>query len=385
MGVTRFAFLYLASVCAACADGPTLPPATGLTLEQLPGTFSQPLYVTAPPGDLSRIFVVEKTGRVRVVRNDVLLARAFLDLRTAVSTDGERGLLGLAFPPDYAANGRFIVHFTNTAGDTRVVRYVVSADPDSADRATADTILAVAQPFPNHNGGWIDFGPDGYLYVALGDGGSGGDPQGNGQRLSTLLGKILRLDVNGATGYAIPSDNPFVGTTGARGEIWAYGLRNPWRASFDRQTGALYIGDVGQNSWEEISVQLGQSNGGENYGWKIMEGTHCYNAATCNMAGLVLPVYEYPTSDGCAVTGGYVYRGTALPAIAGHYFFADFCQGFVFSFRVQNGQAVELRDWTAALGDPGDIASFGEDARGELYLTSLNGGVYRFVEAPLPS
>jgi len=384
MGVTRFAFLYLASVCAACADGPTLPPATGLTLEQLPGTFSQPLYVTAPPGDLSRIFVVEKTGRVRVVRNDVLLARAFLDLRTAVSTDGERGLLGLAFPPDYAANGRFIVHFTNTAGDTRVVRYVVSADPDSADRATADTILAVAQPFPNHNGGWIDFGPDGYLYVALGDGGSGGDPQGNGQRLSTLLGKILRLDVNGATGYAIPSDNPFVGTTGARGEIWAYGLRNPWRASFDRQTGALYIGDVGQDSWEEISVQQGQSNGGENYGWKIMEGTHCYNAATCNMAGLVLPVYEYPTSDGCAVTGGYVYRGTALPAIAGHYFFADFCQGFVFSFRVQNGQAVELRDWTAALGDPGDIASFGEDARGELYLTSLGGGVYRFVEAATP-
>ena len=371
-------------LCAACNDATTPPPpATGVTLEQLPGSFSEPLFVTAPPGDQDRIFVVEQTGRIRVVRNEALLTRPFLDLRTAVSGGYEQGLLGLAFHPQYAANGRFFVHFTNTSGDTRIVRYVVSStDPDSADRATADTILMQNQPFDNHNGGWIAFGPDGYLYVALGDGGSGGDPQGNGQRLNTLLGKILRLDVNGATGYAIPPDNPFVGTTGARGEIWAYGLRNPWRASFDRATGDLYIGDVGQNSWEEVSVQDGQSGGGENYGWRIMEGTRCYNAATCSMADLVLPVYEYPTGDCGAVTGGYVYRGSAVPAIQGHYFFADFCQGFVLSFRMQNGAAVDVRDWTSALGDPGDVSSFGEDARGELYLTSLSGAVYRFVEAP---
>jgi glucose/arabinose dehydrogenase len=362
------------------------PPAEGdVSLQQLPGAFSQPLFVTAPPGDLDRLFVVEKTGRVRVVRNDALLARAFLDLRGAVSATGERGLLGLAFHPDYASTGRFYVHFTDLTGDTRLVRYVVSADPDSADPAAADTLLRVDQPFSNHNGGWIGFGPDGFLYMALGDGGSGGDPQGNGQSLATLLGKILRLDVDVPTGYAVPPDNPFVGVTGARGEIWAYGLRNPWRASFDRLTGDLYIGDVGQSGWEEISVQDGQSTGGENYGWRIMEGSHCYPSDPCDMSGLVLPVYEYPTSEGCAVTGGYVYRGTAITSLAGHYFFADYCEGFVRSFRYENGQIVDLRDWTAALAAPTLIASFGEDARGELYVTSLSGSVYRFVAAPASS
>ncbi|HEU5322281.1 MAG TPA: PQQ-dependent sugar dehydrogenase, partial [Methylomirabilota bacterium] len=308
-------------VLLACADAstppPPPPPGAGVALARVPGAFSGPLYVTAPPADTARLFVVEKTGAIRIVRRDTLLARPFLDLTDSVSGGGEQGLLGLAFHPDYGVNRRFFVHYTDRAGDTRLVRYQVSSDPDSADYGSGVHLLFVDQPFANHNGGWIGFGPDGYLYMGLGDGGSGGDPQGNGQNLGTLLGKILRLDVDGGTPYGIPPDNPFVDSAGARGEVWAYGLRNPWRASFDRLTGDLFIGDVGQGGWEEISVQPAASAGGENYGWNVMEGTHCYAAPTCDATGLVAPVTEYATRDGCAVTGGYVYRGTAVPAIAG--------------------------------------------------------------------
>jgi glucose/arabinose dehydrogenase len=331
---------------------------------------------------MARIFVVEKTGRIRVVRNGTLLLRPFLNLSASVSGGGEQGLLGLAFHPDYASNGRFYVSYTNTAGDTRIVRYRVSSDPDSADRTTADTILRQDQPFENHNGGWIGFGRDGYLYVALGDGGGAGDTQGSGQSLATLLGKVLRLDVDGATGYTVPTDNPFVGVAGLD-EIWAYGLRNPWRPSFDRQTGDFYIADVGQGRWEEVSIQPANSMGGENYGWNVMEGAHCYSAAPCNEVGKVPPIYEYNRTgpgQGCSVTGGYVYRGADVPALQGLYLFADFCAGFIRSFRYVGAQAVDHRSWTDSLRPPGDISSFGEDARGELYLTSLGGGaVYRFV------
>jgi glucose/arabinose dehydrogenase len=380
----------LALLVAACADSrgtnppPPPPPGPGgVALQRIPGAFSQPLYVTAPPGDMARIFVVEKTGRIRIVRNDTLLARAFLNLSASVSGGGEQGLLGLAFHPGYATNGRFYVSYTNTAGDTRIVRYRVSSDPDSADRATADTILSQDQPFANHNGGWIGFGPDRYLYVALGDGGDAGDPQGNGQSLATLLGKVLRLDVNGATGYTVPADNPFVSVAGLD-EIWASGLRNPWRSSFDRQTGDFYIADVGQGAWEELSVQPASSIGGENYGWDVMEGAHCFGVATCNQTGKVRPIYEYDRrgpGQGCSITGGYVYRGSRVPALAGRYVFADFCAGFVRSLRYVGGRAEDLRDHTDSLAAPPEPSSFGEDARGELYLTSLQGGVYRFVAA----
>jgi glucose/arabinose dehydrogenase len=248
------------------------------------------------------------------------------------------------------------------------------------DALSGDTILAVDQPYTNHNGGLIVFGPDGYLYVGLGDGGSGNDPQNRAQNPGTLLGKMLRLDVNGALPYAIPPDNPFVGRVGTLPEIWALGLRNPWRFSFDRVTRDLFIGDVGQNAREEVSVQPGNSPGGENYGWRIMEGSECSGGGTCNMAGLVLPAVDYPNpGDGCAVTGGYVYRGAAITGLAGAYFYADYCRAWIRSFRYVNGQATDHRDWSSKLMPQGAIASFGEDARGELYVVAHNGRVWRVV------
>jgi glucose/arabinose dehydrogenase len=291
----------------------------------------------------------------------------------------------MAFHPDYAQNGRFYVSYTNAAGNTRVVRYEVSAaDPDSADPATASQVLAVVQPYTNHNGGLIAFGPDGYLYVGLGDGGSGGDPQNRAQNLDSLLGKMLRLDVNGGTPYTIPASNPLVGAAG-RDEIWARGLRNPWRFSFDRVTGDLYIGDVGQNAWEEVNVQPAASPGGENYGWRIMEGTACFNPSNnCPTAGLTLPVTVYGHGAGCSITGGYVYRGTALPVLAGQYLYSDYCAGFVRSFAYAGGGAADPRDWTAQLGPSGNVTSFGEDAAGELYIMTAGGDLYRISPVTPP-
>ena len=369
------------STCSVAINSPPPPPGTARLVLVAEG-LDQPLFVTAPAGDARRLFVVEQGGRVRVVKDGARLATPFLDLSSQVSRGGEQGLLSLAFDPNYASNGRVYASFTNTAGDTRIVRYVVSADPDVVNQTAADTILAVDQPFSNHNGGLIAFGPDGYLHVGLGDGGSGGDPQGNGQSLGTLLGKILRIDVSGAGSrepYAVPPDNPFVGTAGARGEIWAYGLRNPWRFSFDRVTGDLYIGDVGQNAWEEVDVaEAADGRGrGVNYGWNVMEGTHCYNASTCSRTGLVLPVVEYDHGDGCSVTGGYVYRGAAVPDLAGVYFYADYCEGWIRSFRYAGGGATDERDWTAALAAGGPISSFGEDGVGEMYVVVHGGRVWR--------
>ncbi len=340
---------------------------------------STPLFLTAPPGDNSRFFIVEKLGRIRIVKNGTLLGTPFLDISSQVSGGGEQGLLGLAFHPQYAQNGIFVVNYTNQAGDTRVSRFTVSANPDLADGGSEQVILAVAQPFANHNGGMLAFGPDGYLYVGLGDGGSGGDPQGNGQDRTTLLGSILRLDLDGAAPYAIPPTNPYASSQTFQREIWAYGVRNPWRFSFDRTTGDLYIGDVGQGAREEIDFQAASSMGGENYGWNIMEGAICFSPSSgCNQTDLTLPVLDYDHSQGCSVTGGHVYRGAAVPALLGRYLYADWCQGWVRTFRIQGRQAVEHEEWPT-LAPGGSITSFGEDAQGEVYILVGSGSVYRIV------
>lgn len=374
-------------VAAACLDDNAatnplpLPAQDSLSLQLVAQGLSNPVYVTAPPADSTRVFVVEQTGRVRIVRNDTLLARAFLDLQTQVSNGAEQGLFSIAFHPDYAQNGYVFVSYTNTAGDTRIVRYSVSPDPDSLDAASGDTILQVDQPFDNHNGGLVAFGPDDYLYIGLGDGGGAGDTQGNAQSLGTLLGKLLRVDVDAAQPYGIPPGNPFVGQAGVRQEIWSYGLRNPWRFSFDRAQGDLYIGDVGQNAREEVSYQPATSAGGENYGWSVMEGLQCFGGGACDRTGLILPLLDYPNpQDGCSVTGGYVYRGPAIPEQHGTYFYADYCRGWIRSFRLVGGQVTTHLDWSTRLAAGGPISSFGEDAAGELYVAVRSGRVYRVVK-----
>jgi glucose/arabinose dehydrogenase len=356
-----------------------------VALQTVTTALTAPVFATAPPGDTLRLFVVEQAGLVRVLRRDTLLATPFLDLRGKISSGGERGLLSLAFHPQYATNGRFYVYFTDVNGDIRIVRYGVSADSNVANSVATDTVLAVAHPGQsNHNGGQLAFGPDGKLYAGLGDGGGGGDPAGNGQNKHALLGKLLRLNVDGASGYTIPTDNPFATDTSARPEIWAYGLRNPWRFSFDRMTGDLYIADVGQNSFEEVDVASAAAGRGPgaNYGWNVMEGVHCYPSGSCNQIGLVLPVLEYSHNDGCSITGGYVYRGSRVPALTGRYLFSDFCNYFVRSFVYLGGQATERIDLTGQLDPHAGVSSFGEDARGELYIVTLGGTLYRIVKAP---
>jgi glucose/arabinose dehydrogenase len=309
-----------------------------------------------------------------------VLPTPFLDVSSLVSSGSEQGLLGFAFDPHYATNGRFFVSYTNTTGSSVVASYQVSANADVADAGSAVIRLTVAQPYENHNGGNIIFGPDGFLYLGLGDGGSGGDPQGHGQNKNDLLGSLLRLDVSGASGYVVPADNPLVGVGGTMPELWNWGLRNPWRFSFDRASGDLYIGDVGQDAREEIDVATASSGGGKglNFGWSIMEGTTCYSASTCNQAGLTLPVLDYTHADGCSVTGGFVYRGAAIPALVGTYFYSDYCGGWIRSFKYAAGVATEQQEW-ATLAPGGGVPSFGEDATGELYILSSNGGVYKVV------
>lgn len=382
---------YLALAGLACGSSTTPPSDTvlepgdlPLALETVATGFDFPLYLTAPSGD-PRLFVVEKTGRIRIVKNGTLLPTAFLDLHTLVSGGSEQGLLGLAFDPAYATNGRFVVNYTNLAGDTRISAFRVSSDPDVADASSESVLLPVGQPFPNHNGGDVVFGPDGYLYAGLGDGGGAGDPNGNGQSLATLLGKVLRIDLNGGTPYAVPPDNPFAATAGpaTRGEIWSWGLRNPWRFSFDRLTHDLYIADVGQDNFEEVDVAQPPAAGrGLNFGWNRMEGAHCYPpGGSCDRSGLTLPVVEYDHGQGCSITGGYVYRGAAIPALQGVYFYSDFCQGFVRSFRFVGGQVTRQQDWQT-LRPGGNVTSFGEDAAGEIYILTMQGGVYRVVSRP---
>jgi hypothetical protein len=351
-----------------------------LELVRIAGGLSRPLGVVDAGDGSGRLFVLEQAGRVLILADGAVETTPFLDLSGRVSCCGERGLLGLAFHPEYEANGELFVAYSDSRGDTVVSRFSVGSDPDRVDPASETEVLTVPQPFANHNGGHLAFGPDGYLYVGTGDGGGGGDPQGNAQRLDTLLGKILRLDVDGRP-YAVPPDNPFVGAAAARPEIWAYGLRNPWRFAFDAGSGQhfLYIADVGQNRFEEINV-VGAAIAGVNYGWRVMEGRVCFNPSPgCAMAGLTQPVHVYDHDDGCSVTGGFVYRGSAMPDLQGHYLYADYCGGWVRSFRFDGGAAVDHREWQ--IGDVGRVTSFGMDGAGEVYLTSSNGRVYRLVRA----
>lgn len=384
-GLGALVLTVFTSGCEPSGDpaGPGDPPAT-LTarLREIANGLDFPVFLTSPVGDLTRAFVVEKGGRIRIIRNDALVPTPFLDISAKVSDGGEQGLLGLAFHPQYTTNGRFVVYYTNTNGDIRIASYRVSTNPEVADPASEQILLAVPHPsFSNHNGGMVVFGPDGKLYAGLGDGGSGGDPNGNGQNRNVLLGKIVRLNVNDAGQASVPSDNPFVGQANMRPEIWSYGLRNPWRFSFDRSTGDLYIGDVGQNDREEIDVSTDVANFGKglNFGWKIMEGTSCFSPSSgCNRSGLTLPVLDYDHSQGCSVTGGYVYRGSDVPGLRGHYFYSDYCNGWVRSFRLQGTGVTQELDWST-LRPGGQVTSFGEDAKGEVYLLISSGRVFRIA------
>jgi glucose/arabinose dehydrogenase len=361
------------SSTAAASPAPKLA-AVRIHLVQV-ATLEQPVAMAVRSEDTA-LYIAEKTGTVMAVRDGSVDPVPVLDLTQQVSLGAEQGLLGLTFSP----SGRdLFVNYTDTKGDTRVTEYVMR--DGRADPATRRDVLVVDQPYSNHNGGNLVFGPDGYLYIGLGDGGSGGDPQGNGQSLSTLLGKMLRIDPrsSGGRAYGIPPDNPFVDRLDARPEIWAYGLRNPWRYSFDRLTGDLWIGDVGQSAWEEVDVQPSGSPGGENYGWNAMEGDHPYGGAG-PPAHAVRPVFEYShKGGGCTVTGGYVYRGESIPDLYGAYVFADFCLGQLEALRLQDGQVIDHRVLGPVVSN---LSSFAEDARGELYAMSLGGALYRLAPGP---
>jgi glucose/arabinose dehydrogenase len=364
---------------------------TQLTTVRVASGFSSPTYATAAPGDRERIFVTEQsTGRIRIARNGVINATPFLNILTRIRSGGERGLLGLAFHPDYQQNGFFYVSYTRAGDGASIIERFQRSTPDTADINSGLVMYGpVAQPYSNHNGGGIQFGPDGYLYFGLGDGGSGGDPSCFAQRTSSALGKMLRLDVDNPTSR-IPPTNPFVGNTAYLPEIWSLGLRNPWRWSFDRQTGDLWIADVGQNAWEEVHFTPASSTGGENYGWKIMEGNVCYSTAAClatvpacNSPLLELPVWTYGHGSGCSITGGYRYRGCAIPDLDGWYFCADYCSSTIWSLRFNGTAVTQVVNRTAELAPSGasitSITSFGEDWDGELLIVSAAGTVWKVV------
>jgi glucose/arabinose dehydrogenase len=352
-----------------------------LKLELFSSGYNDPVEL-AHAGD-DRLFIVERAGIIWIADTAGNKgALPFLDIVNRVlSSGGEQGLLGLAFHPDYKTNGYFYVNYTNKKGNTVIARYQVSAnDSNKANKASQQIILSIKQPYTNHNGGCIKFGPDGYLYIATGDGGSGGDPENYSQNIKSLLGKILRLDVDGAFPYAIPPDNPFVNTNGYRKEIWNLGVRNPWRISFDRLTGDLWIADVGQEQWEEINLQAAAGSGGENYGWRCYEGTHEYNLTGCSEPEFyTFPIVEYKHGvSNCSVTGGYVYRGAAYPNLYGKYLYSDFCSGKIKMIYFDGVWQNEL------LADEADFAhsTFGEDVNGEVYLASLSdGNIYRLTDA----
>lgn len=364
-----------------------------VTTELVAGGLDRPVYLTAPPGD-GRIFILEQRGIVRIVKDGTLLSRPFLDIDPLVadlSGYTEQGLLGLAFDPGFAENGLFYVHYSANDGSTVIARYGLDPEsPDLADPESGEIVLTQAQPYRNHNGGTIEFGPDGYLYFGFGDGGAAGDPENRAQDPTTLLGKFIRIDVDSLP-YTIPPDNPHAGSARARSEIWARGLRNPYRWSFDRSTGDLWIADVGQNAWEEIDFQPAGSPGGENYGWRLMEGLHCYRPPSdCGSDTLELPIHEYGHGDGdCSITGGYVYRGSAIPELVGYYLFGDYCSNRIWALSYDGGSVTELLDLTDRLNGDGAIsalAAVGEGGDGELYLVDhggrSDGSVYRIVASP---
>jgi glucose/arabinose dehydrogenase len=358
------------------AAEPAQPSATA-HLQLVVSGLVAPLDFQSARDGTGRFFIVEQGGTIRILKAKKLLAPPFLNISSIIVSGGETGLLGLAFHPQYKTNGRFFVNYTRRVNgqlQTVIAEYhVSSSNPNLADPNSGRVILVINQPFDNHNGGQIAFGLDGFLYIGTGDGGSGGDPQGNGQKLSTLLGKMLRIDINSAPPYGIPPDNPFVGVSGAKGEIWAYGFRNPWRFSFDKTTKRLFVADVGQDAWEEVDTV---TKGGD-FGWNIMEGKHCYPPGTnCNQAGLIQPIAEYSHSEGIAVIGGYVYRGGAIPALKGLYVFGDFGSGQVWTL-----QETQPGTWTRAplLSAGFNISAFGRAGNNELYVLDYNGNLYKLV------
>jgi glucose/arabinose dehydrogenase len=364
--VVRIASL-LAVVAVAVACGPSgsraVPSAQTIRLQPLFSGLDAPTHLAAPRTEPNRLYVVEQPGRIRLFVNGRRRATPFLDIRNRVTSGGEQGLLSVAFHPGWAKNRRFYVDYTDTGGDTRVVEYRANRAGTRAILSTRRQLLFIRQPYANHNGGQLAFGPDGYLYIGMGDGGSGGDPENRAQNLRALLGKLLRMNVN-----ARPP----------RAQIVGYGLRNPWRFSFDRANGDLYIADVGQGDWEEIDYTPRRSPGLENYGWRVYEGRARYRSSQQpNAAGhLVFPVEVYSHDEGCSVTGGFVYRGSRVPALRGRYIYGDYCSGLIWTLRIEGGRAVETRREAVRVGD---LSSFGEDARGELYAVSLSGRVYRIT------
>jgi len=382
---TPLVLALISMVCTASKDDP--PPAKvaesriapiKLAVEEVARGLDAPVYLTAPPGD-PRSFIVEQPGRIRIVENGKLLDKPFLDITHKVGYGGERGLLSVAFNPQYSANGFLFVNYTDKNGNTRIERYKASSDRNVADAASAKLILAIDQPYANHNGGLNLFGPDGMLYIGMGDGGSQGDPHGNGQNKNVLLGKILRINVDRAEPYVVPDGNPYA-KGGGRGEVWAIGLRNPWRFAFDRVSGLLYIADVGQDKYEEINV-VPMTTAGVNYGWNTMEGSSCYRLPLCTKTGLQQPAFAYSHEGGtCSIIGGFVYRGRKIPEIQGQYFYSDYCNSWVRSYTyTANGGNRAWHQWLD--GGLGNIVSFGEDAQGELYICSSNGRVYRIIKS----
>jgi len=364
-----------------------------VTTELVASGLNRPIYAAAPSGD-ARLFIVEQKGTIQLLKDGSILPDPFLDISTVVTTPSswsEQGLLGLAFHPDFATNRRFFVHYTDLSGDTVIARYEANAgNPDIAVPSSAEIVLTADQPVSNHNCGSINFGPDGYLYFGFGDGGGTGDPNDLAQDPSTLMGKFIRIDVDSLP-YSVPLTNPFVGVAAVLDEIWAVGLRNPYRWSFDRSTGDLWIADVGQTSWEEINYQPAASTGSENYGWSYMEGLHCYDPPVdCGADTLYLPIHEYShDADECSVTGGYVYRGSAVPELTGYYLFGDYCSNRLWGLKYDGSEVTGFLDMTAQLNPAGQIdalAGIGEGGDGELYLVdregTTSGEVYKIIQDP---
>lgn len=385
----------LAATLAACGGGgdgssePTMPACIAepgvpaLAKQRVAAGLDRPIDLQSSPGDRRRVYVAEQSGKIKVIRDGLLQPTPFIDLGPRVLLlSSEQGLLGFAFHPQFASNGRFFVNYINPQGNTHVSEFRAH-DADRGDPESERVILVVPQPFSAHNGGGLAFGGDGRLYASLGDGGGGEDEFEHGQRLDVLLAKMLRLDVDGTPPYAIPPDNPFVGRPGTRGEIWSYGLRNPWRFAFDRFNNDLFIADVGASQREEVNVAP-RGRGGDNFGWRVTEGSACFRpVSACSSAGHTLPVHEYGRAVGCAIIGGAVYRGCRMPGLHGHYFYSDYCTAFLRSFRYEGGQAVDHRDWTAEAGGVLDRpTAFGTDADGELYVLQFNGDVFKIVPHP---
>ena len=372
--------------------------------------YKKPVFITSYPNNAKLLYIVEQAGLIKLINDGKKLSRPFFDINKRVVNPNrpgdERGLLGFAFHPNHTNNGKFYINYMDNDGNTIVSEFSTNSEL-RANHKSERIILKLTQPYGNHNGGDIQFGPDGYLYISIGDGGKAGDPLNAGQDLSSLFGKIIRIDIDQKP-YGIPKSNPFFGQKGKREEIWAWGLRNVWRFSFDKQTGDKYLADVGQNKWEEVNFEPASSKGGLNYGWRIMEANHCYDPKeNCPTEGLIKPIIEYPNDanhpafafriieelsfsetdvEGCSVTGGYVYRGQKIKSMQGQYIFGDYCSGNIWTLKVVNGKAINFKNRTEEINIGGGefttyISSFGQDSDGEIYIIDYNGGIYKLIES----